>query len=490
MTSVTSPRLTSAGRTHRFPIMPSGDFRKALLPLLAAILAAGCITTPEYKDPLAAFQQTQAPKEGPFASQSLRVLLSENTQKSIGHMETTHRTMAAWGGNPGFEPRALMDELKSVLERRFRSVTLVTSEAPTPAGRADLTMVFDARVSIGTVSFTQNSVELAGIFTDESRQPVETVSGKGSSIVPWPAFIPSFPGALKDAFADFAKSLDGAAKLHELVTSRAGTRRAAATGPMDPAALRARVRGLAGRSWALVVGINNYRHADPLNAAVADARAVAAALPRLGFNEVRVLLDEQATKAEIERVIYGELKEKMGANDRLFVFWAGHGITVKLPRGGEEGYLMPVDGDPQRPELTAIAMDEVKKMGKRVNAKHVFFAIDSCFSGFALTRDIGVDSVPDAELAAAMEEPVVQVLTAGRRGQKAVEEEGHGLFTRRLLDGLRGLADQDRRGFVTVTQLAAWLSPRVVRDSGGRQHPQYSALEGEGDFVFVLPEGR
>jgi uncharacterized caspase-like protein len=236
------------------------------------------------------------------------------------------------------------------------------------------------------------------------------------------------------------------------------------------------------------VGINNYQYADPLNVAVNDARAVADALPRLGFHEVRLLLDDQATKAAFERIIYGEFKEKMGPNDRLLVFWAGHGITVKLPRGGEEGYLVPVDGDPQRPELTAIAMDEVRKMGKRVNAKHVFFAIDSCFSGFALTRDIGVDSVPDAELAAAMEEPVVQVLTAGRRGQKAVEEDGHGLFTRRLLDGLRGLADQERRGFVTVTQLAGWLGPRVARDSGGRQNPQYSALEGEGDFVFVLPE--
>ena len=55
------------------------------------------------------------------------------------------------------------------------------------------------------------------------------------------------------------------------------------------------------------------------------------------------------------------------------------------------------------------------------------------------------------------------------------------------LDGLRGLADRDRRGIVTVTHLAAWMGPRVTRDSEGRQHPQYSALDGEGDFVFVLP---
>lgn len=112
------------------------------------------------------------------------------------------------------------------------------------------------------------------------------------------------------------------------------------------------------------------------------------------------------------------------------------------------------------------------------------------FAGQSTTRDIRPESVTDPEIAAALEEPVVQVMTAGRKGQKAIEEEGHGLFTRRLLDGLRGLADRDGRGFVTVTQLAGWLGPRVARDSGGRQHPQFSALDGEGDFVFVLPERR
>ena len=254
--------------------------------------------------------------------------------------------------------------------------------------------------------------------------------------------------------------------------------------------LWARVRNLSGVAWALVIGINAYQEADRLNYAVADAQAVAAALPALGFQEVRTLLDADATKANIERAIYSDLKDRMGPQDKLFVFFAGHGITVGLPKGGEEGYLVPVDGDPRQPELTAIPMDEIRTMGKRVSAKHIFFAIDACFSGFAATRDITAQGLTEIEIASALAEPVVQVLTAGRKGQKVIEEGGHGLFTRRLLDGLRGLADRDQRGFITVTQLAAWLSPRVIRDSGGRQHPQYSALEGDGDFVFLLPQSR
>lgn len=474
--------MTDRAPTFRFPGVSPRPIARTLL-AAAALLLAGCIATPEYRDPLAALNAPVV-KEGPFANQTLRVVMSDNTQLAFRHLDEA-RGMRM-GMEAGLDSRRVTDRLNDILRTRFKSVAY----GPAAPGekKADLTMVFDARISVGSVSFQTTSVELTGIFTgDDPQQPVDAVAGKGTAMVPYPNFGSRFDVALTEAFDLFTKSLDGTEKLRAYVAARSVGRRPLAVGPIDPATLRARVRNLPGRSWALVVGINRYRNADPLNSAVADARAMADALPRLGFQDVRLLLDERATKAEFERIVYGELKEKMGPNDRLFVFWAGHGITVKLPRGGEEGYLMPVDGDPKRPELTAIAMDEVRRLGKRVNAKHVFVAIDTCFSGFALTRDIGVEAVPDAELAAAMDEPVVQVLTAGARGQKAVEEEGHGLFTRRLLDGLRGLADQEGRGFVTVTQLASWLSPRVARDSAGRQNPQYSALEGEGDFVFVLP---
>lgn len=132
-------------------------------------------------------------------------------------------------------------------------------------------------------------------------------------------------------------------------------------------------------------------------------------------------------------------------------------------------------------------MEDVGRIGQRLKAKHVLFVIDACFSGFALTRDPDLDRVTDHFLASALREPVVQVITAGKKGERVVEEGGHGLFTRRLLDGLRGLADTEGRGFITALQLASWIEPRIVRDSAGRMHPQYGKLDGEGQFVFVLP---
>jgi len=241
-------------------------------------------------------------------------------------------------------------------------------------------------------------------------------------------------------------------------------------------------------SWALVIGINAYQKVSPrLNYAVQDAEAVASALPDLGFprRNITLLKDRDATKARIEEVLYREFT-RMGPEDRLFVFFAGHGETAKI-KSGEEGYLLPVDADLKALPLTAIAMDEMKRIGQRVRAKHVFFAIDACFSGFALTRDILPQSSTDEYLSAALREPVVQVLVAGRKGERAIEEGGHGLFTRRFLDALRGLADSEGRGIVTVGEIAAWIEPRVVRDSKGKMTPQYGKLDGEGQFVFMYP---
>jgi uncharacterized caspase-like protein len=240
-------------------------------------------------------------------------------------------------------------------------------------------------------------------------------------------------------------------------------------------------------SWALVIGIDKYQHVHRLTYAVADAEAVAAALSGLGFarDNIRVLRDSEATKSRIEHVLYRDFA-RMGRDDRLLVYFAGHGVTAPL-KVGEEGYLLPVDADPDALALTAVPMDEVRRIGQRVKAKHVLFIVDACFSGFLVTRDVAVQGFTDEYIASALREPVVQVITAGRKGERAIEDGGHGLFTRRLLDGLRGLADTEGRGLITASGLATWLEQRVVRDSRGRMTPQHGKLDGEGQFLFLLP---
>lgn len=244
-----------------------------------------------------------------------------------------------------------------------------------------------------------------------------------------------------------------------------------------------------GNSWAVVIGIDRYPHQKipNLKYAVNDARSVAEAIVDQGFSAQKtfVLLNEKATKDSIEEVLYSRLRSA-GNEDRVLIFFAGHGETERLPRGGSEGFLLPYDAAPDNLFLTAISMADVKKMGQRIAAKHILFVVDACYSGFTITRAVAPRIVDEHYLSLVTKDPAVQVITAGKAKEQVGEELGHGIFTTQFLKGLKGFADEDQNGLITAMELASFLQSRVIRETSGGQHPQFGQLSGEGQFVFVI----
>jgi hypothetical protein len=239
-------------------------------------------------------------------------------------------------------------------------------------------------------------------------------------------------------------------------------------------------------SWAVVIGINDYQHprVPKLRYAVNDARAVEQALLAQGFRADRIirLLDREATKARIETVLGDELRQRVGANDRVMVFFAGHGMTDRLRSGEEEGYLMPVDGDPGRLFGTAISMTALRQISDRLPAKHILYVVDACYSGYALfNRSIGAELLEEM-----VRKPAIQILTAGRQGDQAQERGGHGVFTEVLVRGLGGEAFS-QKGWLALEELGLWVKQRVFAESNRKQLPQFGNLSGEGQFVFLRP---
>ena len=85
---------------------------------------------------------------------------------------------------------------------------------------------------------------------------------------------------------------------------------------------------------ALVVGIDRYAHVEPLQKAVNDARAMAAALEAAGFRvDLRLDTDETTLLTAIS-----QLAGRAGPGDEVVVFFAGHGIEVD-----GRNYLLPAD---------------------------------------------------------------------------------------------------------------------------------------------------
>jgi formylglycine-generating enzyme required for sulfatase activity len=265
-----------------------------------------------------------------------------------------------------------------------------------------------------------------------------------------------------------------------LLPASSGAAQREVEGPPAPGGAQAR----SGESWAVLIGINRYQHPriPKLRYAVNDAQALERALLAQGFRQDRILTltDEKATKAAIERLLGDQLRQQVGANDRLLVFFAGHGKTDLVRSGEEEGYLIPVDGDPHQLFSTAISMTALRQISDRLTAKHILYIVDACYSGYAIFNR----SIADDLLEEMVKKPAIQILTAGRQQDEAQERAGHGVFTEVLVRGLSGDAFPRDKSWVALEELGLWVKQRVFAESNKKQLPQYGNLSGEGQFVF------
>jgi len=248
-------------------------------------------------------------------------------------------------------------------------------------------------------------------------------------------------------------------------------------------------KALYGRSFAIVIGINNYEKWPGLEFAVADANAVQNALQKTGFDDITLIMDKEATQRRILSELFHKLPEKVNRSDRVLFYFAGHGQTEALPGGGKKGYIIPVDAETDSYASTAISMEQIRSLSSRIAAKHIFYVMDSCYSGLGLNRSTGVWPGISDFLRKVSAMRVVQIITAGGQGEQVQEREGHGLFTSFFLKAIEGDADLDKDNVVTGTELGAYLRPTVSNASRQAQTPLFGRLEGEGEFLFFVKTG-
>ena len=145
-------------------------------------------------------------------------------------------------------------------------------------------------------------------------------------------------------------------------------------------------------SYALIIGINKYHNVQSLDYAVKDAEDIQNMLVgEFHFQQDNIVLlkNEEATKVRIKQE-FSNITNKAGINDRVLIFFAGHGQTEDLPDGGEMGYLLPVDGVETDLYVTAIEMDELKTISLRSKAKHILYLVDACYGGLASVGSRGL----------------------------------------------------------------------------------------------------
>ena len=247
---------------------------------------------------------------------------------------------------------------------------------------------------------------------------------------------------------------------------------------MTPALEQA--RGQYARRIAVTIGIDAYQAPiPPLTAAVSDAQRVAEQLRTMGFDAVRSISDQQATREGLLDLMERQIPMDATADDLVVVYFAGHGMTV-----GKQGFIVPQDGTKDAAR-TGISVQRLKESALRMKARHVLYLMDACFSGSMFSRPAPASNPNDlAFWEAAAKQRVVQIITAGGPDETVLEKDGWGSFTRNLHAAMQGGADANGDAVTTVPELAAFITGRVVKDTSDHQHPLWGNIEGTGTVLL------
>jgi len=369
-----------------------------------------------------------------------------------------------------------------------------------------LTVAFRYPEDRGTV--TQESSVVAAEVTSSKGVAKVSVTLNGVEVhqqserTPQKSVLVTVPVTLREganAIAVSASEPDGTVR-HEIRTITYDKPQVAVAAPPPPPAPK-----IVPARWAVVIGVGRYESPDipQLRYTVPDAEAIYQVLTGpAGFKKEHVLLltdktEKKPTLRNIRWALGTFLSRSARKDDTVLIFFAGHGAPEVDARGVERDgfskYLVPADAEPDDLFSTALPMDDIQTIFARIEAERVVVLLDSCYSGAAggrtfsskKTRSSHVDDLFLERLARSKGRAI---LTASRPAEVSIElaELGHGIFTYYLVQGLKGAADLNRDGIVTLQELYEYVEQQVTQKSravGGNQHP---VMKGELEGVLPL----
>ncbi len=211
------------------------------------------------------------------------------------------------------------------------------------------------------------------------------------------------------------------------------------------------------QTWALIVGVADYKNAGPndgdLTFTTNDARAFSKFLQsddggKVPAGNIKMLLDNQAGLSEI--ISYGkQLFSNADENDRIIFFFSGHGS----PSG-----LIPYDYDSFVSNI--LTYDKVKELFAVSKASTKLVFADACHSG-AIKKEASSKSAaevlhdlePKSTLPQSNRRNVAIMLSSdGDQLSYEAPSLSQGVFAFYLMKGLGGAADKNNDNLITMAE--------------------------------------
>jgi hypothetical protein len=243
---------------------------------------------------------------------------------------------------------------------------------------------------------------------------------------------------------------------------------------------------------AVIIGNRDYPKLPPSETSQNDAGAMYAFLTEhMGVRPDNIIDVRNGSKADLERLfgaapgVEGDLSRLVHSNPgaRVLVYYSGHGATNNAET---ETYLLPVDAEPYREELSGYKLSTLYANLAKLDAKSVLVLLETEFGedhgSYVLPPNLPETSnqaLPRAPL------PNLSVMVASDRGQRTLMDSTYdiGLFTRYLIEGLAGKADLrpigNGDGSLDSAEIYAYTAAMVElaarKTFGLLQNPVYSS---------------
>jgi hypothetical protein len=226
------------------------------------------------------------------------------------------------------------------------------------------------------------------------------------------------------------------------------------------------------KTWIFVVGVLSWKHSETYGSFPIKNRrdkALVDFFNQKGVPDSQVvyLQDREATQQRIDAAFSEQLK-KLGANDLLIVYYAGHGSKSD---DGNDVFLASYDaGD------DGVDGWSVNSIPGKINASkcsRVLWFIDCCYSGqagLAITKQL--------------KGPAYAAVTSSAASESSTE---HWTFTEALLDAFHGVAyvDLNHDGAVTLSEFAAHVEADM--NAAEEQRSTFAHTKGfDADMVLAL----
>jgi len=205
--------------------------------------------------------------------------------------------------------------------------------------------------------------------------------------------------------------------------------------------------------WAVIIGVSNYKRLEDVPGPANNAEELSQLLSRIwGEEHIKLLLDDEATKAEIRTAI-NWLVSKEDTNDTVLFYFSGH---------GDKGYIAPYNAYYAK---TWISSNELTSWLRALDSERVVTILDACYAGRFNSRLSDSGRV---------------IIASSRANELSYSIGNHGVFTYYLLEAFSKFsrADLNQDYDLSAEELFQYAEPETISKTEASaevvQHPVLS----------------